>query len=578
MSALNWKIAGAAGEGIKVAGLILSKTAFRQGFYLNGYTEYPSLIRGGHNTFQTLISSEENAALAPAISLDVLVTLNANGLLEHQMELNDQTVILANTRLIEKELADFPAKNQVLHLPYHELADESGGGALVRNIVSLGASCFFLGLKLSLLNQVIEETFGRKGEAVVTQNQKAAQLGFDYAQKNYFGKKMVALPQTQKEKSLFLTGNEALSLGAIAGGMKFFSAYPMTPTSSILHYLSQKEKQFKLVVRHAEDEIGVINSAIGAAYSGVRAMVATAGGGFSLMVEGLGLAGVSETAIVVVLGQRPGPATGMPTWTSQGDLLFAINASQDEFPRIVITPGDMTEAFASGYWAQNWAEKYQLPVIIITDKYLAESYFTTKEFTKTHQNNRYGFTDTSKRDNLEPYARYQNTDSGVSPRPLPGQRGGVHLTNSYEHDELGYATEIAKERKLQVDKRFKKFAAIMADPDRFHPILYGPKEAKNTLVSWGSNKTIILKALASLPNTNFIHLPWVWPFPAKELLTLMAKSKRLITVEGNRMGQLNRLIRQETGLIIKDQLLKYDGRPFYAEEIINKLKESHGAN
>lgn len=301
-------------------------------------------------------------------------------------------------------------------------------------------------------------------------------------------------------------------------------------------------------------------------------MVATSGGGFSLMTEGLGLSGITETPIVIINAMRPGPASGMPTWTSQGDLLYVINASQDEFPRIILSPGDPEEAFKLSKLAQNLAEKYQIPVILLTDKYLSESYFSTNKPALKHQNQRYGFTKTDTRAEDQPFPRYQDTDSGISLRTIPGQKGGVHLTNSYEHDQLGYATEESAERIKQVNKRTKKIAQILNDPDLPQPILFGPAKADQTLVSWGSNKGIILDALKSLPNINFIHFPLVWPFPKKAFLKLANQAKKLITLECNSTGQLNKLISQQTGLRIKDQLLKYSGRPFFSSEIINHLK------
>lgn len=304
-------------------------------------------------------------------------------------------------------------------------------------------------------------------------------------------------------------------------------------------------------------------------------MTATSGGGFSLMTEGLGLAGITETPIVIVLAMRPGPASGMPTWTSQGDLLFAINASQDEFPRLIFTPGDPLEAFTAGRLAQNLSEKYQTPAIILTDKYLAETYFTCQPFPQSHSNQRYGLTDTSQLPPDQPFKRYLATDTGISLRSLPGNLGGVHLTNSYEHDEFGYATEESKLRNLQVDKRNRKMIAIAKDSSLPQPTLYGPKSADHTLISWGSNKGAILQALKSLENTNFIHLPLVWPFPKSKLQTLTQNAKKITTVECNSQGQLNLLIKQQTELSISNRLLKYDGRPFYPEEIITYVQKNH---
>lgn len=315
----------------------------------------------------------------------------------------------------------------------------------------------------------------------------------------------------------------------------------MTPATSILHFLAANAQKLNLVVQHAEDEIGVINLAIGAAFTGVRAMVGTSGGGFSLMTEGLGLAAVSETPLTIILSMRPGPASGMPTWSSQGDLLYAINASQDEFPRIILTPGDITELFSAGQLAPNLAEKYQLPVIILTDKNLGEASMTAPAFPIVTKNSRYLKTQTLK------------------------------LANSYEHDDQGLSTEDSLERTKQVDKRLAKFTALSADKSLPQPILYGPKTATTTLISWGSNKGPILSVLAQKSDVNYLHFPSVWPFPKKAFNELINPKNKLITIECNSTGQLNKLISQETGLMIKDQITKYDGRPFYPEEIMEKL-------
>lgn len=370
---------------------------------------------------------------------------------------------------------------------------------------------------------------------------------------------------------ILISGNEAISLGAIAGGMKLYIAYPMTPSTGILHFLAKNALKAKISVRHAEDEIGVINMAIGAAFNGVRTMIGTSGGGFSLMTEGLGLAGITETPLVIVLGMRPGPASGMPTWTGQGDLLFAINASQDEFPRIVLTPGDPQEAFESAKLAQNLAEKYQLPIIILIDTYLAESYFTVAKFPQFHDNLRYHQAKISSSGNQTPFPRYQITHSGISPRTFPGQIGGVHLANSYEHDEQGFSTETSAARTKQVDKRRQKITSLMQDQLIVKPALFGPNHAAATLISWGSNKGILQTVINQTKNINFIHFPWVWPFPKQEFMNLIKSAQQLITVENNSTAQLNRLITQETGIKINNHILKYDGRPFTPDEIMQKL-------
>lgn len=485
MSGFNFKISGAAGEGIKVAGLIFSRACLQTGLFVHGYTEYPSLIRGGLNTFQVLADTDP--------------------------------VFCAQTKFdLEISLSD-----PVLKAP--------------KNIYALGIACAKLGIKLEILNRVIKTTFAKKSPEIINANLEAAQAGFKSC---HSPKQPLELPSLTNQE--LINGNEAVALGAVSGGLQFFSAYPMTPVTGILHFLADKAKKYHLKIHHAEDEIGVINMAIGASYAGTRSMVATSGGGFCLMTEGLGLSGVSQTPLVVVLGMRPGPSTGMPTWSGQGDLLFAINASQDEFPRIVLTPGDPQEAFTLTAKALDLAEKYRLPVIVLTDKNLGESYYTVPKFNLNVQVKRY-------------------------PHPLG-------LANSYEHDDDGFSTENSQMRIKQVNRRLEKTAKILASKEVLEPILYGPKTAPTTILSWGSNKGVILEALKKLPQTNFIHFPWVWPFPKTAFLDLIKSQQKLICLEANSQAQLAKLISQETGIIIKDKLLKYDGRPFYPEEIIAYVK------
>ncbi|MEK7622526.1 MAG: 2-oxoacid:acceptor oxidoreductase family protein [Patescibacteria group bacterium] len=515
MQHFNWKIGGAAGEGIKVAGLMLAKTIFKTGYQVHAYTEYPSLIRGGHNCLQ--IYADQTSALCQQTKLDILVALNDETLALHQAETTSQTIILSKDNL---PFSQFP---------------------VMKNTVALGASCFLLNLDLKILNQIITANFAKKAQEIIAKNLQAAQAGYETAKLKLKPLTLDPLKSSTKNQIL-IGGNEALALGAVSGGVKLYCAYPMTPATSILHFLAANADKFNLVVHHAEDEIGVINLALGAAFTGVRAMVGTSGGGFSLMTEGLGLAAVSQTPLTIILSMRPGPASGMPTWSSQGDLLYAINASQDEFPRVVLTPGDITELFAAGRLAPNLAEKYQIPVIILTDKNLGEASMTAPAFPVITKNSRYLKTQTTK------------------------------LANSYEHDDQGLSTEDSLERTKQVDKRLAKFTAILADKTLPLPVLYGPKTAATTLISWGSNKGPILSVLAQRQDVNYLHFTAVWPFPKNSFLAQINPKNKLITIECNATGQLNKLISQETGLMIKNQITKYDGRPFYPEEIIAKLK------
>lgn len=555
-SKINIKIGGQAGEGIKSVGLILAKSLLKAGFWVTGYMEYPSLIRGGHNTYQVLASTDE--VFSPEWPLDILIALDKKSLKLHQEEFQEDTIVIFDPEEFEPEVTGV----KTFPIALIDLAKKAGGLPVMANNVALGAVFGLLNLKIEPLNEVIKEVFQSKGDKVVKLNQKAALQGFLFAQ-NQNLRIEVEKPKS-KEYRMLLTGNEAIALGALSAGLKFYTGYPMTPSTSLLHYLAEVAKDAEIIVRQPEDEIACVNMAIGASFAGVRSMTATSGGGFCLMTEGLGLAGVTETPIVLVDVMRPGPATGMPTWTAQGDLKFLINSAQDEFPRVVLAPGDVKEAFELTRLAFYLAEKYQIPMLILSDKYLAESHFTTPVLKENWENKRYSFAK-----NPTDYRRYQVTNSGVSPRPIPGKRGFVSLTNSYDHGPEGFATEESKERNQIVNKRNRKFKGLRKEITK-QPV-FG-KEGRLGIISWGSNKGPILQALKELENVAFLHLNWLWPFPKKQVKNFIKNHKEIATLECNSLGQLNSLIREQTGIKIERQILKYDGRPFYPDEIRQNIK------
>ena len=349
--------------------------------------------------------------------------------------------------------------------------------------------------------------------------------------------------------------------------MQFAAIYPMTPTSAILHTLAPHQEKYGYIYKQPEDEIAAIHMAIGASFAGVRSLVATSGGGFCLMTEAYGLAGITETPLVIIEGMRGAPATGLPTWTEQGDLLFTLYAHQGDFPRIILAPGDAEEAFHMTLQAFNLADKYQTPVLILVDKHVCESHISLKPFEyKKYSINRGNFV-TKKRVN---YKRYALTASGISPRSIPGV-GNHFVANSDEHDESGYSEESAKNRNEQMNKRMQKLQTCEKE-DMEKPQVYGPKNADMTIVSWGSNKGAILEAMRECENVNFIHVGWMNPFPAKTLKTLLQKAKNLLLIECNYSGQFGKLLKEKTGIEIQNIFLKYDGRPFFPEEIIQKIK------
>ena len=570
----NWKVAGLSGEGIMVSGLIFSKAIIRHGFQVFDYAEYPSIVTGGHNTYQ--IYADRQAATCQKHKLDLLVALYEDSLLKHKNELTENSITIFDSRDDKIEIAKHGLPGKIFDLPMIELAVQAGGERLMGNNVALGASCAILGLDLEILKNVINETFSRKGEEIVKVNQAAAELGYKYAQDNFGVSEVEKRAPQLGEKVLSMTGNEAIALGALAGGLQFYVAYPMTPSSSVLHNLAAMADEVGIVVKHAEDEIGAINMALGASFTGVRAMTGTSGGGFAYMTEALGLAGVAELPLVVLESMRPGPALGMPTWTAQGDLQFVLHASQDEFPRLVLAPADAAQAFELSRQAQDLAEKYQTVVIILSDKYLSESRYTLPvPVGKSIE--RHGFAAQAGQTEAGFYPRYQS-DQIINERSLPGQAGGTYVANSYEHDEYGLATEEASERVTQMNKRLQKFELIKKEvPTQFYS---GSAEDQLTFLSFGSTKGVLLEAARQLATENIkigiLNLSWLWPFPTEQVKQVLSAAKNLVVIEGNQYGQLKNLIAQETGIQIEKRFNKYDGRPFYPEEIVDYVKKDIG--
>ncbi len=577
---LNWKIGGEAGYGIMVTGQIFSRVFSRSGFYVFDYTEYPSLIRGGHNSYQLTISGKETFSLEK--SVDLLVALNQETVERHKDDLTPGAAVLYDEEVVKLSPEEFSPKEIKLYpLALAKLAREAGGEKLMRNTVALGASLAIIDDDLEVLEEIIGDVFKRKGKDVVQVNMDVARAGFNYLRRNFspdFGHKLKKVSSRQR---LLLNGSEAIGLGAIKAGCKFFAAYPMTPASGVLHYLASQEERFDLVVKHAEDEIAVINMAAGASFAGVRAMVATSGGGFSLMVEGLGMAAGVETPLVIVEAQRPGPSTGLPTWTGQGDLKFLLSASQGDFPRIVIAPGDVEECFYLTMEAFNIADKYQTPVILVVDKYLTEGHATVGELDASRVKVDRGLLlSEEEMSKQEDFKRYELTPSGVSPRSLPSRAGGIFNANSDEHNEYGFSSDDPKVRTAMMDKRMRKSDSLAKELPS--PKLHGPKEAQDTIIGWGSTKGPILSALKLLEGegieAKFLQLTYLSPFPAKFVKKILEKSRKVIIVENNQTGQLAALIREKTGIEIKLKVLKYDGRPFFPEELGEKLKSALKGN
>ncbi|MBN1168919.1 2-oxoacid:acceptor oxidoreductase subunit alpha [Candidatus Woesebacteria bacterium] len=562
---ISIKVGGQAGQGIKAAGQLLAKTATRSGYNIFTYTEFPSIIRGGHNVTQVMISRDE--VTAATRMCDVLIALDQDTIDKHKDEIkNDGIVIYEGEKKIDT--SDLKKSVKLCPIPLSKFAQEAGSNELLKNTAAIGAVMALLNGDLKILFNLLKDEFGSKGEEIVKANQKAAELGYDHAKKEY-AKYIERLLEKKDniEKKMVLSGNTAAGLGAIAGGVQFSAIYPMSPISGVLHTLAKYQEKYGYVYKQPEDEISAINMSIGAAHAGARALTSTSGGGFALMAEGYGLAGITETPVVIIEGMRPGPGTGLPTWSGQGDLQFILHAPQGDFPRIVLAAGDIKETFYLTMKALNLAEKYQTTVVVIIDKNLCDgdqSYpvFDISDF----EVDRGKLT----REKVEGIKRYQLSDDGISPRTTPGT-GNFFIANSDEHDEEGLSSEESDNANAQQAKRMQKLITC-ANEDMEEPTLYGPEEADVTIVSWGSNKGSILATLKDFLNVNFLHITWMNPFPTERVKSVLSKAKYVIDMEANLTGQLANLIAEKTGIIIADRFLKVDGRPYYPEEIKDKLE------
>ena len=564
---LNIMVAGEAGQGMQTIGIILGKVFVRGGCEVFASQDNMSRIRGGHNFFQIRVSHE--IVRTSSMPLHILIALNGESVQLHKEEVVSNGIILFDSEKSHVSEED----NRYLGMPLERLALEQGGNKIFSNSVAIGATLAILGWDFKNLENYLSEYFSIKAD-MVEGNIKAARAGFEDAlirSKSYSGPK--PLPRESGAK-MFLTGHEAVALGALTAGCQFMSAYPMSPSTSIMMFLAGNADEFDMVVEQAEDEIAAINMAIGASYAGVRSMTATSGGGFSLMVEAFGLAAISETPLVVIEAQRPGPATGLPTRTEQADLLFVLHASQDEFPRVIFAPGTARDAFYQTIKAFEIADKYQVPVVVLTDQFLADSYFTEDRFNISGiQINRYLLSE-GEVNSLKKYRRYQITESGISPRAIPGAFGFEVAADSHEHDEDGHITEDAHIRKEMVEKRFRKMKGLTKEISL--PKQIGNQEGDLLLVGWGSTYGAMAEAIEILNSDGIavkgMYLNELWPFPAKPVSEVLNEANKWAVVENNYTAQLARLIQMELQKKPDGHILKYTGRPFMPEEIVDAFR------
>ena len=572
---MSIRIGGEAGQGMESTAAGFAKALSRSGLHVHLLQDFMSRIRGGHNFSQVRVSAKP--IYAHSKHIQILLAFN-----EETIELNKKDLVPGGAIIYDETFAvnadDLRAAGfKPIALPLEKLAKELGGDKLMQNTAAVAATAGITGFPYERIAEVITQNFRRKGDEVVNGNLKVAQAAYDLAVKDHghdFGWKIKPVEHGAR---MMLHGNQAIALGAIAGGVKFISAYPMTPGTTIIEYLTAKSSRFGIVTKQVEDETAAILMAIGAANAGVRAMTATSGGGFSLMVEALGMAGITETPLVVVLAQRTGPSTGMPTRTEQADLQFALHASQGEFPRIVLAPGSIEQCFEAGWRAFNLAEKYQCPVLILTDLYQAFAQRTVEsesfDLAKTSID-RGALLSPDEAAQMTDYARHAFTESGISPRLIPGTSKLPVFTTSDEHSERGYIVESAEDRIKMMEKRMRKMD--VAVEDMRDPELYGPAGAGLTLVGWGSTYGALREATDTLNKdgigVNMLHFADIWPFPADRVSAILEKCTRLVAVEGNFSGQFASLLREQTGRKVEHKILRYDGRPLAPEDIVERVK------
>jgi 2-oxoglutarate ferredoxin oxidoreductase subunit alpha len=567
-------IGGAAGQGVATPGDIFAKIFSRRGLHLNAYNAYQSIIRGGH-TFLTIRTGAEKISNT-GDTIELLIPLNQDTMDRHLRLLTAGGAVLYNGDTIKP--AEAASGVQLCPIPVSTLADISKN-KIAQNTLAIGAALSMMGIGFQALEEVLAEQFRKKAQTVIDENVAIARAGYDYATKNF---KPFAwpVPLTDKKYAV-LSGNAAMAMGGAAAGVKFYSAYPMSPSTGVLHWFAEHARKANILVRQVEDEIGVINMAIGAAHAGVRAMSATSGGGFALMTEALGLSAQAEIPIVVIDCQRAGPSTGVPTKTEQGDLWQMLGASFGDYPRVIAAPLDIADCFKLIPEMFNIVDRFQCPGIVLCDLLLAEGRLSVdpKELDFFPPIDRGELITANSTSDHEPYKRYKITESGVSPRVIPGVPGHTHVVSSDEHDEDGVLISDeytnAHKRRAMMEKRMRKEQGIAASVPP--PKMLGPADADVTLIGWGSTYGVIDEACEMLRDAGISvnHLPirWLVPLHGDEILKLLKDARRTIIVENNFSGQFARYLRSETSFVADGHIRKYDGEPFMPHHIVEAVKE-----
>lgn len=557
-------LCGAAGQGVQTVEQLLTHLFKESGYCLYATKEYMSRVRGGSNSTEIRVASHPVDAYLDRI--DILFPLNRDALLHVAHRISPETVVLGEKSVL---IAEEDTENySIIDIPFSAIAGEIGG-AIYSNIIATGVLASLFSLEQEKVNDYLKKRFGKKGDAVVAKNIEAVGRGFEIG-KNIHQSGVLSISlstRSETKDEIIINGGEAVGLGALAGGCNFISSYPMTPSTPVLTFLAQHGNEFGVIAEQAEDEIAAINMAVGAWYAGARAMVTTSGGGFALMTEGVSLAGIIESPMVIHLAQRPGPATGLPTQTEQGDLDLALYAGHGEFPRIIFAPGTLEDGFTLMRMSFNLAAKYQVPVFVLTDQYFIDSYYTTPSLDLSGISVDQHIVKTEK-----DYRRYKLTADGISPRGIPGYGDGLVLVDSDEHDEEGHLTESHDIRVAMMNKRLGKLSLIIQDA--LKPERIGSPDAGTIVVCWGSTFTIAREAVSAINSRDvaLLYFKQVFPLPA-DIGAYFSKAKKIVIVEGNAGSQFSRVLKQYADIDTPLKITKYNGLQYSVEELTNRLKE-----
>jgi len=553
-------LCGEAGQGIQTVERLLTRVMKQAGFNVFSTKEYMSRVRGGSNSTEIRISSKRRTAFVNRI--DILIPLDKDAITHLACRISEKTLIIGE----KEKLGDTGCP--VIDVPFTKIA-ASVGGIIYANTVAVGMIMGLFRIELDILNEFLGRFFHAKSADVIQKNKEAGAKGYEIGVNlSRQGKIDISVQRHPGVKDEVLAnGAEFLSMGAVAGGCNFIAAYPMTPSTGILTFMSQHSADFGIFAEQAEDEISAINMVIGAWYAGARGMVATAGGGYALMVEAVSLAGMIESPIVISVGQRPAPATGLPTRTEQGDLEHVLYSGHGEFPRLILAPGDIESAFLLTQKAFNLADKFQVPVYILNDQFLADMYYNMPEPDLSKLKVERYIVKTGK-----DYERFGFTESGISPRGIPGYGEGFVDVDSDEHDENGHITEDFDVRKKMVEKRLKKMGSIMKEI--VPPELYGNENYQSLVVGWGTNYSVVKEALEYMgrDDVSFLHFSQVYPLHP-DTAGYLTRAKNLILIENNATAQFGKLIKLYAGIDIQNKILKYNGLPFTVEEVVYYLNE-----